>query len=154
MKKIDLRKIHDRVLGGKSRLAMSRTRLGVLLLGLIVLWGMTWLGLSTRIAVEGQRVRELDDQVDMVLRQNAQLEYDIAVLTQPDRIAKRATALGLRPASSTQIVYLDIKYPPRAAFSGTAPLIELPVQFDLGLVWHNALALLGLNINSTAEASP
>jgi len=138
----------------KPRLTLTRTRLGILILGLVVLWALMWLGISTRIAFVGQQVRELNDQADLTQRQNAQLEYDIAVLTQPDRIAKRAAALGLRPASPTQIVYLDIKYPPRAAYAPQKQVAELPQRFDFPLWWKNALASVGLSTPGlAAEAS-
>jgi hypothetical protein len=138
----------------KSRLTLTRTRLGILVLGLVVLWALMWLGISTRMALVGQHVRELDDQVDLTQRQNAQLEYDIAVMTQPDRIAKRAAALGLRPASPAQIVYLDIKYPPRAAYAPQKQVADLPPQFDFALWWRNALSSVGLSASGlAAEAS-
>jgi cell division protein FtsL len=128
--------------------------LAILLLGLVALWGLLWLGITTQTVVLGQHVRDLDAQLDQTLRQNAQLEYDTAVLLQPDRIAKRATALGLRPASPTQTVYLDIKYAPRAAYVQQKKLVEPPPPSDWTTWINDLLASIGLGSPSrSAEAS-
>lgn len=138
----------------KPRVTLTRTRLAILLLGLVALWGLMWLGITTQTVVLGQHVRELDAQLNQTLRQNAQFEYDIAVLTQPDRIAKRATALGLRPASPSQTVYLDIKYAPRAAYVPEKNPAKPPPPSDWTTWVNNMLASIGLGSPSrSAEAS-
>ena len=138
----------------QPRITLTRTRLAILLLGLVALWGLMWLGITTQTVVLGQHVRDLDAQLDQTLRQNAQLEYDIAVLTQPDRIAKRATALGLRPASPSQTVYLDIKYAPRAAYVLEKKTSEPQPTFDWTTWVGDVLASFGLGSPSrSAEAS-
>ncbi len=138
----------------KRKTMLTRTRLAILLLGLVALWGLMWLGITTQTVIMGQQVRELDAQLDRTLRENAQLEYDIAVLTQPDRIAKRAAALGLRPASPSQTVYLDIKYGPRAAYGAEKKLVGSPPAFDWAAWFNDALAAIGLSVSSrSAEAS-
>jgi len=138
----------------KPRVTLTRTRLAILLLGLVALWGLLWLGITTQTVVLGQHVRDLDAQLDQTLRQNAQLEYDIAVLTQPDRIAKRATALGLRPASPSQTVYLDIKYAPRAAYVPEKKIVEPQPASDWATWVSDLFASIGLGSPSrSAEAS-
>ena len=139
----------------KPRLVLTRARAAILILGFVALWGLLWLGITTQTAGVGQRVRELDAQVELTVRENAQLQYDIAVLTQPDRIIKRATALGMRPVSPSQTVYLDIKYAPRAAYVPENKTVEPPAEFDWATWVSNALASVGLGFPSrTAEASP
>ena len=134
-------------------ITLTSTRLAILLLGLVALWGLVWLGITTKTVVIGQHVRELDAQLEQTLRHNAQLEYDIAVLMQPERIAKRAAALGLRPASPSQTIYLDIKYALRAAYVPEKKSVE-PLASEWTTWFNNALAALGLGSPvRSAEAS-
>lgn len=138
----------------RPRVTLTRPRLAILLLGFVALWGLMWLGITTQTVVVGQRVRDLDAQLDQTLRQNAQLEYDIAVLTQPDRIAKRATTLGLRPASPSQTVYLDVKYAPRAAYVSEKRIVQPQPASDWTSWVGDVLASFGLGSPSRlAEAS-
>jgi cell division protein FtsL len=135
------------------RITLTRPRLAIMLLGLVALWGLMWLGITTQTVFVGQHLRDLDAQLDQTQRQNAQLEYDIAVLTQPDRIIKRATALGMRPASPSQTVYLDIKYPLRAAYVPEKKSVEPPTS-DWTTWLNDAFAALGLSSPARlAEAS-
>lgn len=134
------------------RITLTRPRLAILLVGLVALWGLMWLGITTQTVSKSQHVQELDAQLDQTLRQNAQLEYDIAVLTQPERIIKRATAIGMRPASPSQTVYLEVKYPLRAAYVPEKKPIE-PTSWDWTTWLNNSISALGLGSPHSAEAS-
>lgn len=127
----------------KPGIPLTQTRLAILLLGFVAIWGLLWLGITTQTVVVGQRVRDLDVQLDQTLRQNAQLEYDIAALLEPDRVIKRATALGMRPAAASQTIYLDIKYPLRGYYVPEKKSGDLS-GFDWTKWIYNALGGLGL----------
>jgi cell division protein FtsL len=140
--------------------ASKRPRLAILILGLVTLLGLTWLTINTQMVLVGQRVRDLEAKLDRVNHENAKLEYDIAVMTQPKRIADRATALGLRPASQGQTTYLSVKYTPRDNPSQEQSRDSAQNQsraergIDLGLWWNELRSLFGLDGDlRTAEAS-
>ncbi len=133
--------------------ASKRPRLAVLILGLLALLGLTWLAINTQMVLVGLRVRDLEAKLDRVNHENAKLEYDIALLTQPKRIADRASVLGLRPATLGQTTYLSIKYTPRDSLAQAQPN-ETTHSFDFISWWSELLSHLGLDADShTAEAS-
>lgn|SRR5574341_48526 len=130
-----------------TRISFDNVRLWVLLVGLIALWGIVYLGLNSESAVTGQRVHDLQDKLDRVNRENAQLEYDIAALLQPSRMAERATALGLHPATISQTIYITVKnYPTRATSVAheAQPTATTLRSFDLASWWNDLLASVGL----------
>ncbi len=149
MKPLNWQKIKKQI----PEAASKRPRLAILILGLLMLLGLIWLTINTQMVLVGQRVRDLEAKLDRVNHENAKLEYDIAVLTQPKRIADRASALGLRPASLAQTTYLSVKYTPRETLVQALP--KAPARsFDLGLWWNEVLIRLGLDSDlHTAEAS-
>ncbi len=140
--------------------ASKRPRLAILILGLFALLALTWLTINTQMVLVGQRVRDLEAKLDRVNHENAKLEYDIAVLTQPKRIVERAFALGLRPAMPGQTTYLSLKYTPRDAVAQAQPmettqsLSRSAPGHDLAAWWVEWLSWLGLSADTrTAEAS-
>ncbi|MCX7837945.1 MAG: hypothetical protein N2559_00590 [Anaerolineae bacterium] len=102
----------------KSLVDFDLARTLLILVGVIALVGLLYLAQSTHATLTGKRVVKLQQRLEMLRRENAQLEYEIAVLTAPHRIAERATRLGLRPLTPTQAKYIVITdYP--AMFSAT-----------------------------------
>ncbi len=139
------RNLHNKI--SFNRISFDNARLWVLLIGIIALWGIVYLGLNSHAAVTGQHVHELQDKFDRVSRENAQLEYDIAARLQPSRIAERATALGLHPATISQTVYINVKNYPTPAASVTyesQPTTRKLRTSDLASWWHDLLASVGL----------
>lgn len=100
----------------RIRQAFSSSAIRAVLLAWAVfaLLGIIYLAQSTQATVTGQRVQTLTDQLTRYEREIDQLEYDIAVLTTPARIAEIARSLGLQPASITNTVYLTVKLNPVA----------------------------------------
>jgi hypothetical protein len=133
----------------------SVARALLLLVGLLALLGMIYLTQSSQATMTGTRTLELQEKYERLRRENAQLEYEIAVLTTPDKIAERARRLGLRPATITQTTYIVIKNYPVAS-AKPAPLVPNAKSSDpFELLWNELLARLGLLSNSrTVEASP
>lgn len=130
-----------------ARISFDSVRLGILLVGIIALWGIVYLGLNSEATITGQRVHDLQDKLDRISHENAQLEYDIAALLQPSRMAERATALGLRPATISQTVYFNVKNYPTSAASVTyesQPTTRKLRPSDLTSWWNDLLARVGL----------
>ncbi len=131
----------------------NRPRFAILVLGLGALLGLSWLSINTQTVLVGERVRELEAKLDRVNHENAKLEYDIALLTQPRRMADRATAIGLRPAALGQTAYLNVKYTPRDALAYKLPSAA-ERSFDWTVWWNNLQSWLGLGVDvRAAEAS-
>jgi cell division protein FtsB len=141
-----------------SDFGFSIARALLLMVGLVALLGMIYLTQSSQATLTGTHTLELQDKLERLRRENMQLEYEIAVLTTPDRIARTATRLGLRPATITQTTFLVVKdYPvvsksaPRNVEPATAVTGSNPIE----LLWNELLARLGLLPSArTAEASP
>jgi cell division protein FtsL len=136
--------------GIANPVSFSNLRTCILLLGLLALFGLIYVGQSTQATLGGQRVQDLQERLDRLNRENAQMQYEIAVLTTPAKIADRARALGLRPAAPAQMVFLTVKnYPgtlakaaPSAAGKTLAPLsADAPVAVG----WNELIARLGLS---------
>jgi len=85
-----------------ARIAM----IGVLVLA--IFWAL-YVRQASQTTLTGQRVREIQLDIERIKRENMQLEIDIAALTAPVRIAERARALGLRPTLPSQVQYIVIK---------------------------------------------
>lgn len=137
--------VHNKI--SFNRISFDNARLWVLLIGILALWGIVYLGLNSQAVVTGQHVHELQDKLDRVNRENAQLEYDIAARLQPGRIAERATALGLHPATISQTVYISVKnYPTRAASVARDAQRTTTTSrpFALASWWNDLLASVGL----------
>lgn len=147
-----------RVLELNNGFNFSIARAVLLLAGLIALLGMIYLTQSSQATLTGTHALELQDRLERLRRENAQLEYEIAVLTTPDRIAERARRLGLRPATITQTLFITVRnYPvlPPKPFVPSELANPLAASSSLELLWNELLSRLGLLSNGrTVEASP
>ena len=87
----------------RNSFSLDSARTWLLLVATITLVGITYLGQATEATVTGQRVHDLQDRLDRIERQNAQLEFEVASLLAPDKLETRAKALGLRPVVNSQL---------------------------------------------------
>jgi cell division protein FtsL len=116
------------------------------LIGVIVLalFWLAYVSQASRTTLTGQRVYEMQQELERVKRENMQMEVDIAALTTPARIAERARALGLRPTTTSQIQYVVIRdYPivnptPMVEWSPIVNPATAPTAWD---VWRARLGL-------------
>ena len=143
-----------------SGLNFSSVRALLLLVGLVALLGMIYLTQSSQATVTGTRARELHEKLERLRRENTQLEYEIALLTAPDRVARIATLGGLRPATITQTTFLVVtNYPvvPKPVSRNGEPANALAASNAIELLWNELLLRLGLLRAAsprTVEASP
>ena len=132
--------------GLANPVSFGNVRTVIILLTALILIGLIYVGQSSQATLNGQRVQDLQAQLDRINRENAQLEYDIAAATTPAKIADRARALGLRPATPTQMVFITVKnYPVTAKVTPPIKTDATPSS-DSPLVnlWNDLLARLGL----------
>jgi cell division protein FtsL len=145
--------------GFTNTVSFGSVRALILLLGLLALIGMIYLGQSSQATVTGQHVQNLQEQLDRLNRENAQYQYDIAVLTTPSKIAERARALGLRPATSAQMVFLTVKNYPISVAKITHTPIDQSITASssdsgVAVLWQEFLVRLGLSSSArTVEAT-
>ncbi len=121
-------------------------RVLLVLVGLVALVGLVYLAQSAQTTMTGKRVVRLQERLEMLRRENAQLEYEIAVLNAPNRIAERATRLGMRPVTAAQIKYIvvgDYPMPSSTASARTTMLTASPSAATRELAWAEWLARLG-----------
>jgi cell division protein FtsL len=124
-----------------SPLSLNSVRLWFWFLLIIVLFGVAYLGQASQATLMGQRLHDLQDRLDRIEQENAQLDYEIATLMSPDKIEARARALGLRPATNAQIRFLVITdYPgpvrPTPAAPNAAAGQASGRRLDPGVVWN------------------
>lgn len=82
------------------------------ILGLVALLGAIYLNQASRIAGTGRRVQILQNDLDELKRQNAELERSIAEAQSLDRLQQEAVRLGFQRAAPDDIEYLAIsEYP-------------------------------------------
>ena len=137
----------------------SLARALLLLVGLIALLGMIYLTQSSQATMTGTHALELQDKLEHLRRENAQLKGEIAALTAPERIAKIAKRLGLGPATITQTNFIAVKYspvvPPKSAPRNGELASPPTASNSFELLWNELLSRLGLLSNGrTVEASP
>lgn len=127
----------------------------LLLIGLIALLGLIYLGQNGQATMTGRRTQELNDQLERIKRENAQLETEIAQLTLPSRIAERGKAIGFRPATITQTVFVVVKnYPVESKPVVASPAPAPANANDLAALWNDLLAFMGLTpAANTVEAT-
>ena len=129
----------------------------ILFAGLLALLGIIYLWQSSQSTLTGQRALELQDKLERLRRENAQLEYEIAALTTPDKIAEHARKLGLRPTTITQTTYAVLNnYSVAAAKPTTAidgSLGATTADNPIGFLWNELMVRLGLG-SSPVETSP
>lgn len=104
----------------RAQLPVGYFKLGEtgLLLGAVVvvcLLSILYLAQTGRVASAGYRLQALEQEHIELLREAEQYEFRIAQASRLDVIAARATALGLRPATGTQLQYATIELPPLPA---------------------------------------
>ena len=130
-------------------------RLLLLLVGVIALVGFVYLGQNGQATMTGRRAQDLAQQLEHIQRENAQLEVEIAQLTLPSRIADRARALGFRPATITQTVYVVVKnYPVNPMPVVAAPATAAASSSELTTLWNDLLTWMGLPpVSQTVEAT-
>lgn len=143
----------------RRSLTFDNARAWSLLIATVVLLGVVYMGQASQAAITGQRINDKQEKLDRILRENAQLEADIAALTTPGRVEARARALGLQPANSDQIKYLAVKdYPAEPVNPPLANREQRGPQssggFNLAVWWTDVLSRVGLNGGShAAEAT-
>jgi cell division protein FtsL len=140
-----------------SQISTGSLRGLLLLVGLVALLGLIYLGQNSQATMAGHRAQDLQEQLDRIDRENAQLEVEIAQLTLPSRIADRAKVLGFHPATFTQTVFVVVKNYPVEVKPAAAPLAAAATTsstFDLGTVWNGILNWVGLTpAAQTVEAT-
>lgn len=100
---------------GKLTEAQAALGWGVILV-LAALLGAIYLNQTSQIAATGRRVQILQDDLDTLKRENAELEQQIAQAQAVERLMAEAQRLGFVPAQPGDIEYVVIpNYP-----SGTA----------------------------------
>ncbi len=127
----------------------------VLILGLLALVGIIYLGQSSQATLTGQHVQILQEQKERLRRENAQLAYEIAVLSAPDKIAARAGSGGLHPPLLSQSLFPMVKnYPANVTPSVAVSQPSLaPNDSVIATLWNELLARLGLGSGPrTAQA--
>lgn len=95
-----------------------------IILVLIALLGAIYLSQTSRIAIVGRRVQLLQNDLDNLKRQNAEIETDIATAQSLGRLEAEARQLGFVPAQADNIEYLVVPGYPTTANenrSGAAP---------------------------------
>jgi cell division protein FtsL len=133
----------------RNSFSFGTVRTLVLLIALFALVGLIYLGQSSQATLTGARMLELQGESERLKRENAQLEYEIAVLTTPAKIAERARAQGLRPATISQTIYVTVKdypvTPPQPAPVVTESPTTPPTSDSFVVVlWNEVLTRLGL----------
>lgn len=141
--------------GFTNTVSFGAVRALILLLCLLALFGLIYLGQSSQATVTGQHVQNLQEQLDRLNRENAQYQYDLAVLTTPSKIAERARVIGLRPAMPTQMVFLTVKnYPVSVAKAAPSTSSQTSSDSGVAVLWQEFLARLGLSSSArTVEAT-
>lgn len=141
-------------------LGLDSVRTWLLAIAVVLLLGTVYVGQSSQAVMTGQRVNDKQEKLDRILRENAQLEADIATLLAPNRVEARARTMGLHLPNPEQIRYLPLKdYPDESAQatkSGQGRTIASPASnmFDLAAWWTKFMANLGLAPGShSAEAT-
>ena len=133
--------------------SFDNARTWLLFIAVIVLLGVIYMGQASQAALTGQRVNDKQEKLARIHQENAQLQAEIAVLLAPDRMEKRAKALGFHLASADQIKYLAVKdyplQPTKPALQSAPPAASASV-FDIVAWWNSLLARLGLSTSPRA----
>ena len=138
-----------------SQVSVGTLRSLLLLVGLVALLGLIFLGQNGQATLTGHRAQDLQTQLQRIQRENAQLEFEIAQLSMPSRIADRARALGFRPATLSQTVFVVVKNYPTESKPVAATTAPTPAPSnDLTMLWNNLLSFVGLTpAGNTVEAT-
>jgi FtsZ-binding cell division protein ZapB len=85
------------------------------ILGLVALLGAIYLNQASRIAGTGRRVQLLQNELDGLKRENADLERSIAEAQSLDRLQEEAVRLGFQRAEPEDIEFLAVSEYPAVA---------------------------------------
>lgn len=118
--------MHDPTDTVESRGNFDLARTLLVLVGVIALVGLLYLAQSAQATLTGRRVVKLQERLEHLRRENAQLEYEIAVLAAPQRIAERAARLGLRPLTPAQAKYVVVTDYPVTSSTASSALTSAP----------------------------
>src|SRR5512140_3708457 len=70
----------------RRSISFDNARAWLLVIATVILLGVVYMGQASQAAITGQRIHDKQEKLDRILRENAQLEADIAVLMAPSRI--------------------------------------------------------------------
>lgn len=137
-----------------NQISTGSWRALLILVGVFAIIGLIYLGQNGQATVTGRRAQDLAQQLDAVKRENAQLEVEIAQFTLPSRIADRARAIGFRPATISQTLYVVVKNYP----ADPTPALDKPAaaasSSNATTLWNDFLTWMGLLPSSqTVEAT-
>ncbi len=125
----------------------------LLLVGLLSVVGVIYLGQNGQATLTGRQVQDLEIRLERVKRENAQLEIETAQYTLPSQIAERARAMGFRPATISQTIFIVVNNYPNDAGSGTSS-VPTPAPSGGASLWDELLTWVGLApTGSTVEAT-
>lgn len=127
--------MHDPTDPVESRGNFDLARTLLVLVAVIALVGLLYLTQSTQATLTGKRVMKLQERLEHLRRENAQLEYEIAVLTAPNRIAERAARLGLRPLTPAQVKYVVVTDYPVASSAVPSAVTSVSPSGSALQVW-------------------
>lgn len=118
----------------------------LVLAGALCLVGLAYLGQNGQATLTGRQVQDLQTQLERIERENAELENENAQYTLPSQVADRAKAMGFRPATISQTVFVVVKnFPPTET---PAPSNAAGSQTGSGW-WDELLGWLGLASSGT-----
>lgn len=78
---------------------------GVMLLGMVA--GM-YLNVTARAAIEGRDIQRLEGEIDSRLRENADLQTQLAILLSNNVLSARASAMGYEPVIREDVEYMVV----------------------------------------------
>jgi hypothetical protein len=115
---------------GRQPLRQTPWRVRIRALGGTLLWavsllvvGGVYLAVNAKVARAGRVVLTYERRKETLLRSNAALERELAVLTAPDRMMTLAMSMGFRPARPEEIDYLVVDgYLPPEPFVAPHPI--------------------------------
>jgi cell division protein FtsB len=131
------------------RRPVPQVRLSVLtawLLALAVLAfiGAVYLAQASQAAQEGADLETLQYRLSDLQRTNAQLEADVAMAQQPERLARRAAELGYRPATIDELEFVPVEnLPTPAAAAGSEAQAQAAAPNPLEALWEQLVQALG-----------
>jgi hypothetical protein len=108
----------------RSQIQTAATFL-VVLLPIVVVAGF-YLHVASRAATAGRDVQQLEADKARLIRENDELQAELAALRSVTRLAARATELGFKPAAPEQIEYLSVADYPHNAQTSPLPRAAVP----------------------------
>ena len=113
--------------------------LSIALLTAAVIGGF-YLAVAARAATAGRDLQNFEAQKTALLQSNDELEAQLADLRSINRLAARAQALGLQPATGDQLEYMRVSAYPQDVTLKPPPRAQLPPPPPSG--WQVALGWL------------